>query len=69
MARKSNVFGAIVIFIFAATALAVALPASQQGTAGNVAQPAKKIPAFHAAPPAARLAATMDPKQFSDVAT
>jgi hypothetical protein len=69
MARKSNMFGVIVIFIFAAAAVAVALPASQQGTAGNVAQPAKKIPAFHSAPPTARLAATMDPKQFSDVAT
>jgi hypothetical protein len=73
VARKSNVFGAIAIFTCAA-AVAVALPASPQGTTANgaqsaVAQPAKKIPAFHSAPATARLAATMDPKLFNDVAT
>jgi hypothetical protein len=69
MARKSNVLGAIVIFIFAATALAVALPASQQGTGGAAAQPARIIPAFHSKPATTPLAATLDPKQFNDVAT
>jgi len=74
VARKLNVFGAIAIFIFIAAAVSVALAASPQGTAANGTrsdgtQPAKKIPAFHSAPPAARLAATLDPKQFNDVAT
>jgi Protein of unknown function with PCYCGC motif len=69
MARKSNVFGAIAILIFTAAVAAVALPASPQGTAAKPAQPAKKIPAFHSAPAATKLADTMDPKQFNDVAT
>jgi hypothetical protein len=69
MARKSNVFGAVAILIFTATAVAVAVPASQHGTASGTAQTPKKIPAFHSAPDAAKLPATMDPKQFNDVAT
>ena len=68
MARKSSVFSAIAIFIFAA-AVAVAVPASHQGTASGTAQPAKQIPAFHSAPATTRLAATMDPKQFNEIET
>jgi len=69
MARKSNLFGVMAVFIFTA-AVAVALPAwSQQGTASGTTQPAKKIPAFHSASATAKLPATMDPKQFNDVAT
>jgi len=69
MASKSSVFRAIAVFVFVA-AVAVALPVwSQQGTASGTAQPAKKIPAFHSAPATAKLAATMDPKQFHEVET
>ena len=68
MARKSNtIFVAAILTITAA--VAVALPAAPQGTTANGAQPAKKIPAFHAAPSKLPLAATLDPKQFHDVAT
>jgi hypothetical protein len=68
MARKTNLFVVMAAFIFTA-AVAVALPATQQGTASGSAQPAKKIPAFHSAPTAAKLPVTMDPKQFNDVST
>lgn len=68
MARKTNLFAIMAVFIFAAT-VAVALPASQQGTASGTAQSPKKIPAFHSAPATAKLAATMDPKQFNDIST
>jgi hypothetical protein len=69
LVRKSKLFGAIAILIFAAAAVSVALPASPQGTAANGTQPAKKIPAFHSAPAAVPLAVTLDPKQFNDVPT
>ncbi len=69
MARKSSVFKAIVTFVFAVAVVAIAVPASPQGTASGNAQTPKKIPAFHSAPDTAKLPATMDPKQFNDVAT
>jgi Protein of unknown function with PCYCGC motif len=69
MARKSSVFKAVVTFVFTAAVVAVAVPASPQGTASGTAQAPKKIPAFHSAPATVKLAATMDPKQFNDVAT
>jgi Protein of unknown function with PCYCGC motif len=69
MARKRNIFLLIAILIFTAAAAVVALPAAPQGTAANGTQPAQKIPAFHSAPPAKRLADTLDPKQFKDVST
>ena len=69
MARKSNVFKAIVTFVFAAAVVAIAVPASPQGTASGTAQAPKRIPAFNSAPATVKLAATMDPKQFNDVAT
>jgi hypothetical protein len=69
VARKSNSFGAMLVIIFAAAAVAFALPASSQGTAANPAQTARRIPAFHSAPPAKPLGATLDPKQFNDVST
>jgi hypothetical protein len=69
MERKANLFIVMAAFIFV-VAVAVALPVwSQQGTQSGTAQPAKKIPAFHSAPAAVKLDATMDPKQFNDVAT
>jgi hypothetical protein len=69
MARKRNSILVIAILMSTAAAVAVALPAAQQGTAASGAQPAQKIPAFHSAPPAKRLADTLDPKQFKDVST
>ena len=69
MARKSKVFGAIAILIFTIAVVTVALPAPPQGTNANATQPAKRIPAFHSAPPAKPLGATLDPKQFNDVST
>ncbi len=69
MVRKTNLFAVMAVIILAAI-VAVALPVwSQQGTASGTAQAPKKIPAFHSAPATAKLDATMDPKQFSDVAT
>ena len=69
MARKANLFAIMAVFTFVAI-VAVALPVwSQQGTASGTAQAPKKIPAFHSAPSTVKLAATMDPKQFNDVAT
>jgi Protein of unknown function with PCYCGC motif len=68
MTRKTNLFGMLAVFIFM-TAVAVALPAAQQGTESGTAQSPKKIPAFHSAPAAAHLPVTMDPKQFNDVST
>jgi hypothetical protein len=69
MARKSNVFSAIAIFIFTAAVVAVAVPASPQGTSSNPPKTATIIPAFHSAPATTKLGATMDPKQFNDLAT
>jgi Protein of unknown function with PCYCGC motif len=69
MASKTKTLTAIAILIFTTAVVAVAFPGAPRQAGASGAQPAKVIPAFHSAPPTARLAATLDPKQFSDVGT
>ena len=58
-----------VIAILMISAAAVTLTAAPQGISSNAAQAAKRIPAFHSAPPPKPLGSTLDPKQFNDVST
>jgi len=68
MARKPRTVVVATIFI-AMAAIAITLPAAPQGTTSNGAPQAKRIPAFHSAPPPKPLGNTLDPKQFNDVST
>jgi hypothetical protein len=68
MARELKAIFVATSFILTA-AVAVTLSAAPQGTAANGAQSARRIPAFHSAPPAKPLGNTLDPKQFNDVST
>ena len=68
MVRGQRAAVSATIFV-AMMAIAITLSAAPQGASSNGAPQAKRIPAFHSAPPSKPLGNTMDPKQFNDGST